>query len=132
MPEPTATASRAADLLAISDRQVGRLVAAGRLKSVGKDEDRRILVSSIEQYQAERRNQPDIQPDMSFSTSVDSEQDRLMQKLIRTLPPLSAPARAARRLGISAGELEGLLNAGHVPVIAIGPNRSFRADGWRE
>lgn len=120
--EPTTTTRGAAEALGIGDRQVRRLIKAKRLDVTGSGQGRRITWESIERYREEVRK-ADISPDMSLRMSASSVQDRTMEKLIRTIPPLSQPRSAARRLGIATAVLEDLLRTGQAPSIVIGAER---------
>src|SRR2546429_3172889 len=116
------TTRGACDLLGIGPRQVRRLLKAKRLDTVGLGQARRITRESIEQYRAERN--VDITPDMSFPMSASlTEHEKIMKQILKTLPALSPPRAAARRLGIPEAEFSRLLATGGVPSIALGTSR---------
>ena len=119
---PEATTRRAADSLGCSERHVRRLIHENRLATTGKGQARRITWASIEEYRGKRN--VDIYQDMSLRGNGDLAQDQIiMQKLIQSLPALSRPRSAARRLGVAPAEFNKLLDAGHVPCVHIGPSR---------
>jgi hypothetical protein len=64
-----------------------------------------------------------------FPMSATPMQDERVSELIRSLPPLSAPMAAARRLGVSAKQLDQALRSGAVPSVQIGATR-FVTRAW--
>jgi Helix-turn-helix domain len=130
-----------AERMGRSVRQVQRLVKAGRLKATGEGQKRRIALGSIEELLAEEREKYSVTlTDMSSTMSPVPGYGEVVQRLIKSLPPLNAPRSVSRRLGISLSEVEALLRTGDMPCIRLGSSvfvpRKFlvdllaRADGF--
>src|SRR5258708_5520810 len=101
MPDSLNTRSAAA-VLQITERQVRRLIASGRLQAVGAGHGRKITVASVEQcLQNKFGHEADIHWKMS---ALATQNGAVMKKLMKHLPALSKPEEAARRLGIPEAE----------------------------
>jgi hypothetical protein len=99
-----------------TEHHTRRLVRQRHLEAKGSGPSRRISWESVYRYDSKKA-------DMSVSMSVEPNYARIVVKLLRTVPALSAPHTAARRLGIPEPQFDRMVAAGDVPIVPIGSAR---------
>jgi excisionase family DNA binding protein len=115
------TTKGAATALRCSERTIRRLIKSGVLETVGEGHGRLITRESIERHIDERNL--DIEADNPLNVSACPPQTFTMEKLLRSLAPLTLPDAAARKLGVPADEFGTLMQNGSIPAIVIGQRR---------
>jgi excisionase family DNA binding protein len=120
------TVRRAAAELDCGEHHIRRLIRAKRLQASGTGKARRVLAESLEKYRSESKKDGPF-ADMSVAMSVDQAQNRVVFRLMKSVPALSKPDSAARLLGIPRGEFNGLVRSGAVPTVTLGTERFIPA-----
>lgn len=99
-----------------TEHHTRRLVRQKQLEAKGEGPSRRVSWESVYRYDSKKA-------DMSVEMSVDSNYSRTVVKILRTVPALSEPHTAARRLGINEPQFDRMILSGAVPIVAIGSDR---------
>jgi hypothetical protein len=100
-----------------TEHHVRLLIRKEHLEAKGKGPSRRVSWESVERWAAKTKR------DISVSMSVDPDYDRLVVKILKTVPALSEPHTAARRLGITEPHFDQMIARGDVPIVGIGSDR---------
>jgi hypothetical protein len=100
-----------------TEHHVRLLIRKTHIDAKGKGPSRRVSWESVERWSAKTKR------DISVDISVSPDYSRTVVKILRTVPALSEPHTAARRLGIPEPQFDRMVAAGDVPVVGIGTAR---------
>lgn len=123
MPHPEASAEytsvrRAGEALGCSTRQIFSLLKDGRLQGLKQGNRRMVLLASIDSYRGEKNSE--VYREVHGTLHGDLGHKGTVERIIKTLPALSQPHMAARRLGIPPQQFNSMIDRGTVPVIRLG------------
>lgn len=139
----TVSPGHAAQFLGCTTHHLRRLAREGKIASVGNGCARRYLLASLQTYAAQKKTDISSEKDghcghrghFDFGMSVSAgnlESEVEHMNLLSTVSPLNPPAKAARLLGLTPKHLTGMIDAGAVPVVAIGDERLIPAYWLRQ